>query len=77
MSRMLHWMTFCPSSSIEIADELDFVALARLVLEGQVFVANKMVFLQLAKSRLAGFFILEQADFPKFLAQQFLVRVTQ
>jgi hypothetical protein len=62
---------------IEIADELNFVALARFGLQRQIFVANKVFLLQFAKSRSAGFFILEQTDFPKFFAQQFAMRVAQ
>src|SRR5579859_1686113 len=68
---------FASAFIVEIADELDFAALAPFVLQRQVLVANEMLLLQLAKSQLVGFFILEQADFPKFLAEQFAARVTQ
>src|SRR5207249_1995542 len=62
---------------IEITDELDFMTLAGFVLERQVFVSDKMLLLDLPKGRSAGFFILEQPDFPKFLADQLLAGIAQ
>src|ERR1700719_3173712 len=50
---------------VKVADEFYFMALALLVLERQVFVANKMLLLQLPKGRTASIFILEQADLPE------------
>jgi hypothetical protein len=62
---------------VNVADEFHFAALARFGLERQIFVANKVSPPQLPEGLPAGRFILEQADFPEFLAQQFLVPVAQ
>ena len=62
---------------VDVADELHVDLRAGLGLERQVFVADVALLLQLLHRGLAGLRVLEQADLPQLLAQQFGVFVAQ
>src|SRR5688572_10723430 len=62
---------------VEITDEFNFAPGAAFSFEGQIFVSNKAGPVQLFKGSLAGYFVFEQSDFEQFLADEFLVWITE
>lgn len=74
---MLHWMTSVPIFAVLVADELDVAPLATEIFEWQVLVPNITVTLQFPECFLTGILVSKQPDLPKFLAEQFVVRVAK
>ena len=62
---------------VDVADELDFDLLPASAFQGQILVANVALLLQFTVNGAALFDVSEQANLPKFLAHELIVRVAQ
>ena len=63
--------------SIDVADELDFDLVPACAFQRQILVADVALLLQFPVNGAALFDVSEQANLPKFLAQELIVRVAQ
>ena len=61
--------------AVEVADEFDFRLTTCLTLKRQILIADVTMFLEFLESGSAGVNVLEQADLPEFLSQEFFFRV--